>query len=115
MELAKTENRIEIADRSMDLTLAQKACYDFIVDKINSKEIITRKSIVEIYKNKILRNKTYWTNDWVGDEYKLVQKLKKDRNETYYIRPAAMQWFKSSIGALVVRGKFLVLPVIDIE
>lgn len=115
MEVAKIENRLTIAERVTDLTPAQRACYNFIVDKLNAKEVVTRKAIVEIYKDKILGNRTYWTREWVGSEYKQVQKLRRLRSEVYYIRPAAMQWFKSCIGALVVRGKFLVLPVIDIE
>lgn len=92
------------------LTNGQKKLLSLLHEKINSSQVIERDDIVQLYIDAMCRNsqKMKWN-------YELQRKIPKEvTKDTWWIRTEALSWFKSNLGACIIKGKLLVIPIIDI-
>lgn len=130
-ELIK-ENHTEIV--SFDsykpkLTDANKLILKFLKDAYENKTIISKDDICELYikwkfqnPNKIPHYKDNWGNYW--SEYHKSHIRSNKRILTYITKEVwlnkwgnktkCVQWFKNNLGAVILKGKLVVLPIIEI-
>lgn len=90
------------------LTKGEHALFDLMKSKVEVNESIIIDDIIEIWTKNVQRQKTYSFHDFNGNlqVYKYGQE---------HIQQESKQWFKRSLGGLILKAKLVVLPVIDME
>lgn len=109
-------------DRAIRMTDAQSALIIFIKENAEKGEIITRDKLLDFYIEKVKGSEhykvygqkphpnpiyTHMITDY--DNYK----LKKWRDD-WNIKTQAIQWFKNNLGACILKGKLLAIPIIEV-
>lgn len=94
---------------------AQQGLLNLIIDAVDAKKVITMNDIVNCYCVHV-RSNYYHPWDAKNIEYKVKDEFKKQSYVwTYRLRALVKQWFVGTIGTLVLKGKLIVLPIIEIE
>jgi len=104
------------------VTDGQNALIAFIKDKAEKGEIITRDNLLDFYIEKVKGseyykvygkkshpdpNYTHMIPDF--DNYRLAK-----WREVSDIKSQAIQWFKNNLGACILKGKLLAIPIIEV-
>lgn len=103
------------------LTREQRKLLELLKEKIHSNLPITRNDILEFYITNIKKSPTYknyarkWDAQYRGystdfNDYDI--RFWKDK---YGIMTLALQWFKNNLGAVIIKGKVLIIPVIELN
>ena len=127
-DISNSNNNLSVvsfAESKPKLTSANKLILALLKEACENKSVITRDNIFNLYWiwkfgdvekiKKTSREGTYsrlldkWTYAWIETEY-----TKKQYFNLYTIKPQALEWFKKNLGAVILKGRLVVLPVIDI-
>lgn len=95
------------------LTYGQRVLLEMLTRHLSEQKAITRENIEDCWIKAVAPtdgNKKMWIYTDNGYEHKLVH-LKSH----YDTQSRALQWFKLNIGSVILKGKLLVIPVIEIE
>lgn len=105
-------------ENNKPLSYGQKNLLKLLTDKINNKEVVTKEDIVECYWEAVCDNDgkiIRWEDRYVGLPDQKWKQIPIEYNKnSYKIKSAAMQWFKTNLGNCILKGKLLVIPVIEI-
>lgn len=104
------------------MTERQLALLALLNKGITEKRPITREEIIEFYIEWSYPTREIWEsflepiigeNGITGYNWRRRKvSLDRDRHRSI-INPAAIQWFKSNLGACILKGKLLAIPVIE--
>lgn len=102
-----------------------------IKESIEKSKPITKDDIIDIYiqwrlttRNKLTLQKLshtesryneYWKKFMDYGVYKLYEVSAEEYAKSYHAGILARQWFKGNLASAIIRGKLLVIPVIEIE
>lgn len=105
-----------------NLTSAQKALLKLLQTKLTKKEVITKEDILTLYLLEVKGSETYrkyGTKPHPNPEY--THRITDYDNytthkwrEVYGIQNTAVNWFKNNLGSCIIKGKLLVIPVIEL-
>lgn len=104
------------------LTYYQRCIYKDLCDAIKEKKAITRESIIRLYLQSKYP-KSFKENKFVLNET-VYNPVYKHLNAVYTIeqieqkadvKAKAVAWYKTNLGAVIVKGKLIILPIIDVE
>lgn len=104
---------------SIRLTPQQSQLLIFLKDKVHSNSQITRDDILDFYLKNVKKSSGYKKhlqryNHALGIwEYTGETEIRLWKNE-WNIKIQAIQWFKNNLGSVILKGKILILPVIEI-
>lgn len=112
-------------DNKSNLTDAQTQLLELLEQSILTNTVINTNVMLDFYLSNIKGGETYilqgsyfreldpvsnrYVNKW---RYFDEPKVQKWRDE-YNIKMQARQWFKTNLGAVILKGKVLILPVIE--
>ncbi len=96
------------------LTSGQALLLKLMKDKLSAGEAITIDDIKSCYYEHF--NRDGYLNHYNFFTTERMIKISKEEfiNERYWSRSTSMQWFKSNLGACIIKGKLLVIPIIEI-
>jgi len=100
------------------LTDGQRYLLNLLTKRIKENVPITREDITDCYfhscskDGKTIRVREFNYSAYGGNTFKGVRYL---TNQDKYIQQKALVWFKQNLGTCIIKGKLLVIPVIDIE
>lgn len=111
------------------LNLGQHTLLTAITSAVNNRKPLTFDDILDcycrgvrrIYQREVYNYIDISPNNWRKEfdryeEFDIKTEYKKNSALwTYTLRPLVKQWFVNNIGTLVIKGKLLVLPVIEID
>lgn len=104
------------------LTHYQKCIYKDLCDAVKEKRPITRESIIRLFLHSKYPKSTK-ANLFV-EEYTIYRPIYKKVNNSYTleemenrseIKAKAVAWYKTNLGSVIVKGKLIILPIIDVE
>lgn len=100
------------------LTPSQQAIMELLTKSINEKRPVSREAIVDAYTTTLhpsgettIRYETY---NWEQRKYEKVAK-KVVVKEDWRTAQKAISWFKNNLATCIIKGRILILPVIEIE
>lgn len=97
------------------LSKGQNALLKLINECVLNKRILTMQHIVDLYCQQVRCN-YYHPWETGNKEYMVKVEFKKQTHIwTYRLRGLVKAWFINTMGNLVLKGKLIVLPVIEIE
>lgn len=97
------------------LSKPQNGLLNLITDAVVNNKIISMDEIVYCY-CKFVRHNYYHPWEAIETEYIILKEYKKQSHVwTYRLRGLIKSWFVNTIGTLVLKGKLIVLPIIEIE
>ncbi len=108
---------VSFATEGPKITYAQHKIIEFIKEKIQAKEPITRYDILILYCETYTQNKdrTIRLYCWYKNEFGWHNKVPFIHAiTTYEIKNKAIGWFKTNLGSAIVKGKLMVIPIIEI-
>ncbi len=89
-----------------------------IMKSINNKKPITVFDIQDIYTDyciKAKRHRTNYANRFINGKWECYAfQTREDWQEYYCTTTRAVVWFKSNLGAAILKGKLIVIPIIEI-
>ena len=93
-----------------------KVVIDLLVSATKEQRAITKEDIVRVYANfKCRKTGTYsrweWKNGVWANHPNTPEELIKDWRIQYH----SITWFKNVLGMAIIRGKLLVIPIIDLD
>jgi hypothetical protein len=102
------------------MTERQVALLALLNKGITEKRPVTREEIINFYVEWSYPDGQIWenyveSNPTGGYHYKRRKVPLDLYRHRYTINPAAIQWFKSNLGACILKGKLLAIPVIEID
>ncbi len=100
---------------------SNKAILEFIKIKLEKKEPIRRADVTDLYvrtlfpnltKKNLFEEKTYcrWTEKTTYRSWTFEQ-----QKERFAIKNKALMWFKNNLATVILKGRLIVLPIIEIE
>lgn len=100
-------------------TLQIKLIVALITKSINENNAISIEDIINCYTTYKLNTHGKLTKElWLGYSHvpqsKRVDITQEEFKALYGTKMAARQWFKSNLGSAIIRGKLLVIPIIEI-
>jgi hypothetical protein len=99
-------------DRKKSLSDGQEHLMKLLVERISNKQPITQEDIVECYFKVASKDgETIRVRGCFGSPYFYCNQLEKDSS---LARSRANMWFKQNLGACIIKGKLLVIPVIEL-
>lgn len=108
-----TQNQLVI------LTKPQQGLLNLINEAVLSKKTLSMDDIVLCYYNNVRKS---YEHPWPHvdfDKEKVYDVMKEYKKQsftwTYRLRSLVKGWFINTIGTLVLKGKLIVLPIIEIE
>lgn len=96
------------------LTVGQKKLLALMQNKISSNTPITLEDIKDTYYDAVNRNGYMNWHVWETG-YRQRQISKEQFKLNCWSKEKSIQWFKSNLGACILKGKLLVIPIIEIE
>lgn len=122
-EIEKYKNlpSVQFSDAGKTLTISQKLLLELLTEKLKKNEPITKDDIKEWYLNTVKNKAEIWNNHdhydyekrcWIPIRYKPEEYYKKN---TWRWETNAMGQFKAVLGACIIKGKLLAIPLIEIE
>ena len=112
-QVVKNNNAAVFELGKTKLTDGQLALLVLIKKSVENKKPIEESEICELYEKHILGTREYQASRYNFDteEWYLVPSLYQD----YEIKIKAKQWLKLNLGALIIKAKLVVIPIIDID
>lgn len=119
--------QIATQNQLVKLTDGQTGLLELINDCVKNNRQCDFESIVLCYTNNVrktyVRESYYYVGEYpnnhkvyTDEEHDVYQAYKENSPVwTYRIRGLVKQWFISTIGLLVLKGKLIILPIINIE
>ncbi len=108
--------------RVVKMNSAQTALINFIKDKADKGEVITKDDLLDFYVREVKGSeyyKAYGTKPHPNPQY--THQITDYDNYTlklwrleWNIKSQAIQWFKNNLGGCILKGKLLAIPVIEI-
>lgn len=102
------------------LTPAQTEMLKLLKKCIEEKKILNRDVVLDFYIKHIKKSESYTLThrwDWIDGGYiriKIVPELHLWKEE-YMIGYHAKTWFQRNLGAVIMKGKLLVIPIINLD
>lgn len=97
------------------ISKGQNALLNLITDCVTNKTVLTMAEIVDCY-CRCVRKNYYHPWDAKPIEYMVRDEFKKQSHVwTYRLRGLIKAWFINTMGNLVLKGKLIVLPIIEVE
>ncbi len=103
------------------LTPAQTALLKLMQEKIEAKIPIDSEDIVNIYIKEIKKKETYrqykylYFDNKYGSIYSQTEYEIRTYRDDWDIKVISRQWFKLNIGSVIIKGRLLVVPIIEID
>lgn len=108
-----------IDKQEVRLTTQQKALLILLKDKIGKNEAISREDMVDFYIKHVKGGDEYvekWVYDYNVKHYVELQNPITHRWSSYWnIKSLSRMWFQSNLGAVIIKGKVLVIPIIEAD
>jgi hypothetical protein len=123
-KIEKQELRAASFSGGSDRTYVQtKLIIDLLQNSLSQGKAITRDDILNCYLDFVYGQKRsiYKFGGWKWSPYynrEVETRVAVDREEAktvYGAKIQAIQWFKSNLGAAILKGKVLAIPVIDLD
>lgn len=125
MELVKQNISTAVSfDNKKDvLREVEKKLILLLRESIEKSKPITKDIILDFYIKNIKKSETYKTyGKKPHPDYRYTfqvtdydnYKIHKYRDD-YNIKTIALQWFKANLGSVIIKGKILIIPIIEID
>lgn len=103
--------------RKLSFTQGQIKLVELCNQKLKSKEAITFQELRRLWLHYVLSDKQVIEFSWLkeGDMTREEYIAHFDREDTYYLSYQVLNWCKMNIGALVLKGALIAIPVINID
>lgn len=117
MQLEKVNNLTPASfGRGGDRTYLQtKYIVALLAAAIKESRVITRDDIINCYIDyKLNGRESFSIREW---NYQLQREVLNEYNRNTFMKrlwkPTAIQWFKNNLGAAIIKGRILAIPVIE--
>lgn len=120
-EIARVTNNKAVGFDSVlkGLPKGQVNIMKMLTEHLKSGKPITKEDIAECYALTTaptgFKRMQNYKRDPITDEYKYVQEIVKFDKDHWQAKWYSINWFKSNLGACILRGKLLAIPVIDMD
>ncbi|MFT5450594.1 MAG: hypothetical protein ACI9N9_000071 [Enterobacterales bacterium] len=124
-DIAKsTINTAVSFDNKSHLTKAQVALMKLLNDSVKNKSTIDKDVMIDFYINNIKQRETFKERGrytYYYDEFNIqkwgwvqyINPITKRWRDVYDIDASARNWFKNNLGAVILKGKVLIVPVFE--
>lgn len=117
MEVAIQNNitTVSFEQKKDNLRDVEKALLNLLKDSLEKNSPITREVILDFYIKNMKGSETYTRNwKWNRETFKYGNTETRKWRDDWNIKSIAIQWFKSNLGGIIIKGKILIIPVIEI-
>lgn len=105
---------------NVGLTKEQGKLLELLKERVHSNTPITRDCILDFYLQNVKKSEGYkrhlqkYNHAMQRWEYTGETEVRLWKNE-YNIKSQAVQWFKNNLGAVIIKGKILIIPIIEAD
>lgn len=118
VDIAKNSelNPVNFDNSFNDLTKGQTLLLQLLVNKLETKTPITKEDIETCYIQSVSNNgiKKIFTLESNGIGGYHYRNIDTDLKTHWATKSKSLQWFKMNLGSCILKGKLLVIPVIEI-
>lgn len=88
---------------------------------IEAKSPVTLNDIIDCYLDFVFRNgssverSSYRVTNWQERDRRQYFTREELKAKKWYIEDESLNWFKKNLGAAIIKGKILAIPIIEIE
>lgn len=113
-EIVKYAKPVSFIEDVGGLSRGQKLLLELLCQKIKSDNGIKIDDIKSCYYDAVSRDGYLNWTDWSTGGSRQRKITKDEFIQTWQSRQKSLQWFKSNIGSVILKGKLLIIPLIDI-